>query len=512
MSFNGKPFNRKISVRVFLQYRYYIVSCLLILFYINSTFRGNWANDFWEHTAVVRAFQNNLFNPSNPLVRDNIPHAFFSPYLFLVAIVGKTLNLDAINSLAVFGIINLVLLLISIPLFIREFSNTIDYKITSFYFLLLILFLWGSNPAIWSGFYHFFVLDLVLPYPSTIAGIISLYSLVWFNKLYKKPSWKYFIYILLSAGFVVLGHSLTFIFLVLGYFSIFLINLNHLTLTKLIKLVLLFLGITIICVFWPFFSVFQISKADSNLFNLQSQGLYSEWVIRILPCVPGFLIIIYEIIKKRYREVHLLTFLILIVYLYGDCSKTYSLGRLISFLAIMLQFFLAEFLVNTETRLSEFKLNRYYVIIILLISLLTYSINRGLFVQTWHRINFHRGQPAYAYLNKLKEYINDDDLVLASPAMSLEIPAFAGKVIVTSHPIHWLKDYSERVKNVNEFINTGSNTVRDSIYNLYSPNVIVIDRSNYCQPSLIEYLNIHYNKKYEGINFQIFRIKSNKDQ
>ena len=49
--------------------------------------------------------------------------------------------------------------------------------------LLFLLFLWGSDPWTFSGFFHLRSLSLVLPYPSTFATALALAALAAFPRL-----------------------------------------------------------------------------------------------------------------------------------------------------------------------------------------------------------------------------------------------------------------------------------------------------------------------------------------
>src|SRR5262249_40364670 len=137
-------------------------------------------------------------------------HAFFSPYALLVALVAKITNVDAIRALQYVAYFNLVLLFTTYYLFCKSIFKNEVVATTG---LIFILFLWGRNPFLWSGFYHIYGLGNVLPYPSTFA--LSLAFLVLYllsNNPGKKTYVKSAVMVMLSSV-VFITHPTTAIFL-----------------------------------------------------------------------------------------------------------------------------------------------------------------------------------------------------------------------------------------------------------------------------------------------------------
>ena len=100
-------------------YLFIIVAFFLIIFEVIHILKGQWIGDFWEHSAVVNELSKHLIYPNNPIIKANIPHAFFSPYSLLVAIFSRITNLNSIQSLECFAFFNLVFFLFTFYFFCR---------------------------------------------------------------------------------------------------------------------------------------------------------------------------------------------------------------------------------------------------------------------------------------------------------------------------------------------------------------------------------------------------------
>ena len=167
-------------LKIINHYSFILVATLLVSFELVYILKGYWSGDFWEHSAVVNELSRNLLHPNNPIIQGNIPHPLISPYSVLVAIFSKITNLNPILALTYFAFFNLIFFLFSFHKFcVSVFRG--KSGLVSTISLLLILFFFGKNPLLWSGFYHILTLNYVLPYPSTFAMSLTflILSLIW---------------------------------------------------------------------------------------------------------------------------------------------------------------------------------------------------------------------------------------------------------------------------------------------------------------------------------------------
>ena len=156
--------------------RFYILAFAILVLVIGHTINGQWAGDFWEHSAVVRELTSHPFSPKHPQLAVDAPHAFFSPYTLVVALTARSMKWDPVTALSVFGITNFLLLLAGLRLFISTLFPK-NRSATLFYSLLFITMLWGKDAWEYSGFFHLKVLGYVLPYPSTFSMALTFITL-----------------------------------------------------------------------------------------------------------------------------------------------------------------------------------------------------------------------------------------------------------------------------------------------------------------------------------------------
>ena len=237
--------------------------CLLVFVLMClHTRNGQWTGDFWEHSAVVRELSTNILSPNHPQLLLDAPHVFYSPYTVMVALLARTLHLDAITVLSIVGLLNLGLLFLGYKLFISSMVSKHQSE-TAFYALLLTLFFWGSQPWFYSGFFHIGVLGQVLPYPSTFAAAITLIALG-INQLRIKTKQKiWLIPIFLITVTVLISHPITFLFLAAGLVSHLLTEKNSVRFEIILTGSLLSLAF-LVATLWPYFPVMKLFIEKSS--------------------------------------------------------------------------------------------------------------------------------------------------------------------------------------------------------------------------------------------------------
>ena len=90
----------------------------VFLYLAVALIKGSWAGDFWEHAAIVKQFSHS-YTDNHPLLDVKKPHAFYSPYLFVLGFIVKYTGLSVIRTLTIAGFINLISLLYVFPKFIK---------------------------------------------------------------------------------------------------------------------------------------------------------------------------------------------------------------------------------------------------------------------------------------------------------------------------------------------------------------------------------------------------------
>lgn len=452
---------------------------LLFKISVNST-NGIWVDDFWEHASDIRAFMNNPFNPGHPQFLTTDPHVFLNPYNFIVALSGLTVGLDQITSLALFSIVNYCLFFTGLYLFISTIDNK-NKKDICFYTVLLILFLHGENTWQFSGFFNSEIFLSVMPLPSTFVMGLSLIGL-YLNFLRLKHSRNVLLFALLAiTTFSILSHPLTTIFLFTGLLAQSLVDKR---ISSLITFTLLFFLTFLIASFWPFFSIVNLMFSGGNTYHALNINLYSNILEKIWPSLI-FIPFIINIIFNKFNRVLLFSLIILIgIYLYGYFFQRYAYGRSISFILILVNIFIAIFIIKQELTLKKFNQDIYlftqliFIIILVIFnaSWIKESTQRTLTIANSFRI----GRPIFNEITFsdytfLKQYIGQNDLIIADLNSSWIIPAFSGKVIATMLPAPLVKDVISRTNDMVSFFNLNTSAeTRCRIINVYKPKFLFL--------------------------------------
>jgi len=260
--------------RLLYHYSFFIVSSILFLFEAAKIARNEWGGDFWTHSAVVHELSFHLLHPKNPIIKSDIPHAFYSPYSLLVASFASLTHINAIRALEIFAYFNLAFFLVSFYLFAKSiFKN--HHQLRACASLVLMLLFWGADPPGWSGFYHFIVLKDVLPYPSTFAMSLSFFTL---SILSRKPSLNFFqsVFVIILSSVILITHPTTFVFLFLTTIVLYRSLHSFSIQVTLAKTAVVMLPSLLLCLLWPYFNIVDLFTGDNAIFHQESKVLYQD--------------------------------------------------------------------------------------------------------------------------------------------------------------------------------------------------------------------------------------------
>ena len=329
-----------------LRHRYFILSTSIIILTICHALFGKWVGDFWEHSAVIRELSTNPFSPNHPQLLIKAPHVFFSPYTVGIALIAKITHCRPVLILSIFGIINITIFLIFFYKFVSLLMKTDN---SPFYALILSLIFWGPRPWAYSGFYHLEVLTYISAYPSTFAMAISFLSLYFYIMFFKSKNIFYYLILFPLAPIVLISHPITAIFLFIGIIAIAISEDCQFSM----KLVLPFCIITVAflsAILWPYFSFIELIKI--SVFDASNYPMYKHIFKQTYPVWLGIPLLIQRI-RHNKRDVLGLMFIGLsILYIYGGVSGKYSYGRLISFIVLIFDIIIADWLARIELEID----------------------------------------------------------------------------------------------------------------------------------------------------------------
>jgi len=465
---------RKI-LKIINHYSFLIVAVFLIIFESIKILKGQWGGDFWEHSAVVNELSKHLIHPNNPIIRTDIPHAFFSPYSLLVAIFSRITNLNSILALQFFAFFNLIFFLLSFYWFCKSVFKE-NHTLVAALSLLLILFFWGIDPICWSGFYHIMVLHAVLPYPSTftISLVFLILSIVIKDNI--QQSYLNNIIILLLSAVVFITHPPTAFFLYSGIIALNFSFNNYSLKHCIIKSSIVIIPSLTLCFLWPYYNIIDLLIGNNTDFHTISKGLYSGFIKNNWPLVllvPSLFFIKKDKIFNFFLIGIILMFLI---YISGFIFKIYGVSRLISNIMMFAHILMAY---SVVLLINEPKMySKAYLITLFIAITISLSLNNRNLRSTVDNIFKNKNIEDYNKFSFLRNLVAPDDIILSDANSSWIIPSFSGKVISSLHPIYGINDINERRNALDSFfIKENSDSIRQVIIHKYHPNYLLIDYS-----------------------------------
>jgi hypothetical protein len=417
-----------------------------------ETVRGtNETFDFWEHAATVHQLMLHPGNPGNALLVTHTPSAFFSPYALLVAVAAKVTGTGAVHGLAIAGLFNYWLLVVGIWWFTRIFSNQ---RQAPFYALLFVWLLWGVSPWKYSGFFNLRALSAVIAYPSTFATAIGMLTAsLWQRGLERQGREQRIIAALVMLGLavVVLTHP------VAGAATgaaVLAISLTARDRRRSLGLLLAVgVGAALLSLAWPYYSISRL-LGSQDVFDPSNAPMYASWVVRVLPALAALGLFFYDSGTLRRARLAIYSAPLLLLFLYGDLSRHYGEGRVISYVVLGAQIGLADAAAHLERPMLARLKGRRLVLAACAIAVLgaaeLYNMRGGLRgslpgtgsepgVYGQYRAAVD-GLPASA---TIATPVND--------GAEAAVPAYAGRLIATHRPLAFLSDQAARQQTVDQF-------------------------------------------------------------
>lgn len=419
----------------------FFLICIATWVSANLAFNG----DFWEHSAAIKAFQDNIVTPPHPILNVDAAHHLFTPYHFVVAVFGNIFRLEAPIALSIFGPCNLFVFLYGIKAFVNRFSNFRNKGKVYFFVLVLTLFGWGGHVWFFSGFLSVRAFSFIAPYPSTLTFGLMLIGICHADKWLKNPNIFYLIYFGCSYIFIALTHQITFVMMSILALCLFfphlLTNFRRIFPTVVIP-------ILAICsmVFWPYYNVFEL-LLDNGEFQKSNNTMYDMPLLRIYPA----LLFLPTLIWIKRLDIHpALTYSLLlstIFYTLGYFGLQPMMGRLISFIAFLGHFMTASSIAimsqhirdSTQKNVKYFlSLNLIGVFILTIIYLPMISINEKIRLN----ITFENGRLDYISAKSALSVIKQSDILLAPFGVGWELPSLAGKLVASKAGLAFVENHS----------------------------------------------------------------------
>ncbi|MCW7946393.1 membrane protein [Streptomyces hygroscopicus] len=281
-----------------------------------------WDGDLGIHAATVERLRHRLFDPGNPLVQEDTPSPYYSPWTVFLGAVARLTGLSVWVVLRIAAVMSLTLLVTGVRRYVRTLSA---HRLAPPLALLCLMFLWGTQVFNWSGFLGLNSLALTVAYPSVFAlGMaFHLWALLTRSLKDEPAGWVVFLGLGAMWAVILLSHQFTGVVTTLGALAtVIAARAGRRALLRLGAGILL--GVTVITL-WPYYDFFALLHAGG--LEAIHQPLYQHLLVRFGLVLLG--VVALAVRARRDLRDPLVVFFLLgvLVFAAGGLSGHYSWGR-----------------------------------------------------------------------------------------------------------------------------------------------------------------------------------------
>jgi len=450
--------------------------------------------DVWEHAAAVRELALHPLHPHHPFFGGNAAHQFFTPYALGLALVSRLTGLSVTTVLELGGMANLALILVGLRLFVSRVST---HRHADFWSLAFILVLWGPGAWFFSGFLNLDVLSVVLPYPSTFAKGLVLVGLWAFDRFLADRRAYLLVAVFVIAVVVVLSHPIEAAFLYVGLASFALARRG----VRVDRDVALAGGVAlasfVLAQAWPYFSLYDLLFGDGQVavyrraIDVGNRDMYVHVIGRTLP----LLLVVPFYLRRLYRDwrdpLALVLSGLLVVYVYGQWTRSWSYGRVISAMVVVAAVMLADeraAAAGAAHRLGQAGRPAMWWLQVTTVGLLlfgAFNVRNGFNVvpdavasslpYSW--VHPEVDLAKVSDFDLLSRHVARSDVVMSDLYTSLSVPAFSGRPVGVARTMAFI-DASQRGVDVGRFYSAATSPEeRRAIVSRYGVRYLLIVRS-----------------------------------
>jgi hypothetical protein len=426
---------------------------------------GYFSSDFWEHAAIVREVAARPFSPRHPLLAVDAPHAYVSPYLLTVGLAARATGASPTSALAAAGLVNILLLVLA---FRRLLVRLLGGEAAAPYALLFMVFLWGRDPWMWSGFFHIGMLGFNASYPSTFAAAAIFLCLSLLLDVLDRGRGLALIGVGVLVALVVITHPPTAVVLLAGLATLFLGRVRNSVLTTGVLLVGAVVAGVAAALAWPYFPVLNLLVAQPAEFHTYHAVFYQGVATQIWPAIVAVPLLLWRLRESRRDPLVLLVALLAVVYVLGAVTGKYGLGRVIAYIVVFIQIALGAAIARWEFLLPA---RRAW-----LVPACTLMVILGLFVYNRPPLPRRVSGPWHDAETILTP-VRPGDVVLADSRTSYMVPALTGgRVVAWRHPVYWVPDHAERQQAQARFFGAATDDERRAVIARYRVRWILLNR------------------------------------
>lgn len=415
-------------------------------------------DDFFEHAAVVRALIRDPWHPKHPLLAVDAPHAFFSPYALVLALIARAIDAEAVPTLVAAGVVNMIVFALGLRQFIRACAPAESAPAAATLALMFCVFLWGRAANWeWSGFFNLSSLVSVQPYPSTFAAGLTLWALAIAMRITPERR-QGLAFVAVVSALLWVTHPTTAVALVTALAAVFVARGPRAPRPFLIEAGIWAAAAALafaVATRWPYFPLLGLAADGSSAeFDRVSHLLYHGFFLRswaaVLVGVPAFGVAAVRSFRpswttsERGRDVVVwLVVFFAALYLGGFVTGHFGLGRVVSWLVLSLQIGAALVIADGLRSAGERSTTAWHAIavapavMLILVAIVLPSAFPVAFVGT------QNDAPRLAG-DILRDIVGEDDVVLSDLSTSFTLPAVTGKIVASRHPLYWVPDHDAR--------------------------------------------------------------------
>ena len=494
----------------FLKYRYLLLCLILFILMGLRTNNGLWVGDFWEHSSVIRELATNPFHPKHPQLLSDAPHAFYSPYALALGLFARFTQRSSIETLALAGMVNLVLFLLGLYLFMAVVTPHHRSGV-AFYTLLLILLFWGTAPWNYSGFYHLSNLGYVIPYPSTFSMALALIGLGMNQRRIQARREIWLLPIFLIAVIVLLTHQITFLFLAAGLVAMTLQAKSPFWIEAL-KITGILLLASAATALWPYYPFLKLVFSGSGVFHSENREMYRHVWIRTWPLLIGIPLLVVEARTNKRGPLVWMFLMLLGVYLLGTVIGAYSYGRVIAYLAFILDTLIAIYLVKLEMKLSPAASPVKQMLFSIGFTALLIAVTFKPLIQPMMGSLQPEIGDRYEKYYFLTQHTGQYEVVLSDLNLSAMAPTFGGKVVAFYRPLAFISDQQERRDEVARFFSENATAeYSQKVINKYQAKYVLLEKTDTSNWEAIRARIAPFSELiYRGKRFLLFEVNPSK--
>lgn len=463
----------------------YLVACAVLALLLGSQSASHrWGADVWHHGAVVRTLAEDLANPRHPVLPLEAPHQFIVPPSLLAAAIVAVTPAEPLDAMVAVAALNLVLLLTGIWFFARAFCRQSPWS--PLLALLFSLFLWGPNPWGYSGFLHMNQIGQSLPYPSAFAFGAALLALAAYVRWIEARRASHLVASMALAPLVILSHPVASI-LLCTVISTFLIR--HVDKASAwIGAVGMGLASLAAALAWPYYPFFAVLEA-SHVFDASNRVLYDGVLLRTFPLLPGFAVVVARLRRDRRDPLAFSILGLSGIYVVGLVLGRWSLGRVLSPLAFLLQVALAIWIAQRLPKLvgllteGRHRLTARFVGAAL-VALAVANMAPG-FARTMPPALLPErlaGDPRLAPIDHRHRFLEGllgyGDVVLARPRVGWPVPTYGGKILASDLPQAFVDTTAMHADLETFFAPESDQAMRQDIARRYDARWILVDEAD----------------------------------